>query len=77
MQRIPVYVCPSEVNDKARTSSTPVRYPSTYAGNYGSWFVFDPNTGQGGDGAFPMNRSNRAARKPEWLVGSSIGSLSQ
>jgi prepilin-type processing-associated H-X9-DG protein len=26
----------------------------TYAANVGSWFVWDPTTGVGGDGAFPM-----------------------
>jgi prepilin-type N-terminal cleavage/methylation domain-containing protein/prepilin-type processing-associated H-X9-DG protein len=60
-QRIAVYLCPSEVNDRARTDSTPVRYPLTYAGNFGSWFVYDPNTGKGGDGVFSMNRGNRTA----------------
>jgi prepilin-type N-terminal cleavage/methylation domain-containing protein/prepilin-type processing-associated H-X9-DG protein len=60
-QRIAVYLCPSEINDKPRTDSTPVRYPTTYAGNSGTWFVYDPNTGQGGNGAFPMNQGNRVA----------------
>jgi prepilin-type N-terminal cleavage/methylation domain-containing protein/prepilin-type processing-associated H-X9-DG protein len=61
MQRIAVYVCPSEVNDKARTDSTPVRYPTTYAANVGTWFVYDPNTGQGGNGALPLNLGTRVA----------------
>jgi prepilin-type N-terminal cleavage/methylation domain-containing protein len=52
-QRIAVYVCPSEINDVPR-ASTPPRYPMTYGANVGSWFVWDPNTGLGGDGAFPM-----------------------
>jgi prepilin-type N-terminal cleavage/methylation domain-containing protein/prepilin-type processing-associated H-X9-DG protein len=58
-QRIAVYLCPAEVNDHARTDSTPVRYPLNYAANVGSWFVYDPTTGQGGDGAIPMNRGTR------------------
>jgi len=54
-QRIPIYVCPSEVNDKPR-ASTPPRYPTSYAANVGSWMVWNPNNGQAGDGAIPMNR---------------------
>jgi prepilin-type N-terminal cleavage/methylation domain-containing protein/prepilin-type processing-associated H-X9-DG protein len=60
-QRIAIYVCPSEVNDRARTDSTPVRYPTTYAANVGTWFVYDPSTGQGGNGAFSMNLPTRMA----------------
>src|SRR5262249_165076 len=41
-QRIAPYLCPSEVNDHARTDSTPVRYPLNYGVNVGSWFVLDP-----------------------------------
>ncbi len=59
-QRIAIYMCPVEQNDVPRNSS-PVRYPMTYAANVGSWFVYDPNTGRGGDGAFPMNRGLKAA----------------
>jgi prepilin-type N-terminal cleavage/methylation domain-containing protein/prepilin-type processing-associated H-X9-DG protein len=59
MQRIPIYLCPSEVNDKARDTSTPVRYPHNYGANEGIWFVLDPASGQSGNGAFPMNRGVR------------------
>jgi prepilin-type N-terminal cleavage/methylation domain-containing protein len=59
-QRIPIYVCPSELNDmmKAATSTTGAnainRWPTTYGVNVGTWMVWDPNTGQGGDGALPF-----------------------
>jgi len=59
MQRIAPFLCPSEMNDRARTTSSPVRYPTTYAAAVGSWFVFDPNTGASGDTALPMNRGCR------------------
>jgi prepilin-type N-terminal cleavage/methylation domain-containing protein/prepilin-type processing-associated H-X9-DG protein len=59
MQRIPIYLCPSEVNDKARDTSTPVRYPLNYGANVGTWFVYDPSTGRGGNGAIPMNQMLR------------------
>ena len=56
-QRIAIYLCPSEVKDEmkpATSSSGPGtinRYPSNYAANVGTWMVWNPNTGQGGDGA--------------------------
>ena len=56
-QRIATFICPSETQDvmKAATSTTGPgainRYPSCYAANVGTWLVWDPNTGQGGDGA--------------------------
>ena len=58
-QRIAIYVCPSEVNDRmkeATSVSGPAsinRWPHTYGANVGTWMVWDPNTGQGGDGALP------------------------
>ncbi len=54
--RIPVYVCPSEINDRVRTNNgAPYVYPQTYGFNFGSWFVYDPASGQGGDGMFHPN----------------------
>jgi prepilin-type processing-associated H-X9-DG protein len=56
-QRIPIFLCPSEVRDEmkpATSSSGPGainRYPSNYAANVGIWKVWDPNLGMGGDGA--------------------------
>jgi prepilin-type N-terminal cleavage/methylation domain-containing protein/prepilin-type processing-associated H-X9-DG protein len=52
-QRIAIYVCPSEVNDMPR-AGTPPRYPATYGAAEGDWLVWDPNVGQGGNGAFPI-----------------------
>jgi len=58
--RIPVYVCPADKNDTVRLSgSTPYVYPHTYGFNFGTWRVWDPATGQGGDGMFyPNSRIN-------------------
>jgi len=56
-QRIAIYVCPSELNDKMKESTTPTginRWPNTYSANVGTWMVWDPNTGNGGDGAIPF-----------------------
>jgi prepilin-type N-terminal cleavage/methylation domain-containing protein/prepilin-type processing-associated H-X9-DG protein len=54
--RIPVFMCPSENNDVVRTKSgAPFVYPQTYGFNFGTWAVWNPVTGGGGDGAFFPN----------------------
>ena len=57
--RIPTYVCPSDPNDTVRVDSSgnPKVYPTTYGFNFGTWLVYDPATGKGGDGAFYVNSS--------------------
>jgi prepilin-type N-terminal cleavage/methylation domain-containing protein len=58
-QRIPIFVCPSEVNDRMKPATTLTgpssinRWPCTYGVNVGTWLTWNPNTGQGGDGALP------------------------
>jgi prepilin-type N-terminal cleavage/methylation domain-containing protein len=52
--RVPIYLCPSEVNDRARPDGAVTHYPLNYGANIGVWLVFNPNTGQPGDGAFPV-----------------------
>ncbi|VAX37065.1 hypothetical protein-transmembrane region and signal peptide prediction, partial [hydrothermal vent metagenome] len=57
---IPTYTCPSDPGTgQARTftDSRPTLIPTTYGFNYGTWFVFDPATGRGGDGLFYPNAS--------------------
>jgi hypothetical protein len=54
--RIPSFACPSDANPGARTKSgVTYVYPHTYGFNFGTWFVYDPATGAGGDGAFHPN----------------------
>jgi prepilin-type N-terminal cleavage/methylation domain-containing protein len=55
--RVPVFHCPSEVNDRVRVdaSGKPYAYPQNYGFNFGTWLVWDPATGQGGDGMFFVN----------------------
>lgn len=50
--RVPVYACPSDPkSDQLRVQSgSPSLYPNNYGFNFGSWFVFDPVSGRGGDG---------------------------
>lgn len=60
--RIPGYLCPSEVNDRMRTSGgNPVHYPLNYAFNGGSWNFWNNATRQNGDGVFGPNMSLKFA----------------
>jgi prepilin-type N-terminal cleavage/methylation domain-containing protein len=51
--RVPPYLSPFEPRDEARlaTDGTPQHYPTNYAVNVGTWFVYDPLTKRGGSGA--------------------------
>lgn len=55
--KIPVYACPSEINSRMRLTSagTPHTFPVNYGFNFGTWFIWDPATGRGGDGSFHPN----------------------
>jgi prepilin-type processing-associated H-X9-DG protein len=55
--RLPVFLCPSEKNDRLRVKAdgSPNSYPLNYGFNFGTWFVWNPATGQGGDGVFHPN----------------------
>lgn len=62
--KIPVYVCPSDPrSDEARDpgSGKVTLYPTNYGFNFGTWFVYDPVTGNGGDGVFFPNAGLSAA----------------
>ena len=54
--KIQIFTCPSEKNQMARTKSG-VTYvqPVNYGFNFGTWFVYDPATGGGGNGSFHPN----------------------
>ena len=55
-QRVGTYLCPSEVNDKTRTSGgAAVHYPISYGFNGGTWRVWTNSSRQTGDGAFAPN----------------------
>ena len=58
--RVPAYVCPSDPkSDLARSASGVNLYCTNYGFSLGTWFVFDPVTGNGGDGLFFANSSIR------------------
>src|SRR5438067_12994982 len=65
-QRIPIYLCPSEVNDVAKPPTTSpgiTRYPLNYAANVGSWLVWNPLTGRGGDGAIILTSTTNGGTR--------------
>lgn len=53
--RVPVFLCPSEVNDRAYVDGAITYYPCNYGANYGEWFIWNPVTNQFGSGAFGPN----------------------
>lgn len=61
--RVPVFLCPSEVNDKSRPGVLPAatHYPVSYGVNRGIWFVWDPATQLTGPGAFGVNTKYSSA----------------
>ena len=61
-QRIAIYLCPSEIADRSRDQGGgKITYPLNYGANFGTWFVWSPVTGQGGDGAITVNYQTRPA----------------
>ena len=69
-RRVPMYLCPSEVNDMVRTDSygDPKVYPHNYGGNFGRWLVYDPtDSSNTGDGVFAVNSKLRAAQVQDGL----------
>jgi prepilin-type N-terminal cleavage/methylation domain-containing protein/prepilin-type processing-associated H-X9-DG protein len=75
-QRIAIYLCPSEVKDQARDQGgTPpkITYPVNYGMNMGTWFIWSPVSGVGGDGAFSVNRSTRLAEFGQDGTSNTIG----
>ena len=56
--KIPTYACPSDPrSDESRDpgSGKVTLYPTNYGFSFGTWFVYDPVTAAGGDGAFFPN----------------------
>ncbi|MFN7730508.1 MAG: DUF1559 domain-containing protein [Pirellula sp.] len=58
--RIPIFMCPSEVNDRANDANPSlIHYPINYAVSCGTWFQFDPVSKRTGDGSFAVNMMMR------------------
>jgi prepilin-type N-terminal cleavage/methylation domain-containing protein len=54
--RVPQFLCPDEINDHLDSAGT--HWPLNYAVCGGTWFILDPATGRGGDGAFPPSATS-------------------
>ena len=65
--RVPLFLCPSEQNTQPETTPTQIFQPSNYAVNFGTWFIFNPNTQEIGAGPFAVNRSIRPGQIPDGL----------
>ena len=51
--RVAILMCADEPGDRVRIKNdVPTYYPLNYGANVGVWFVFAPETGKGGPGAF-------------------------
>ncbi len=59
--RVPVYMCPSEVQDKERPDGALTHYPLNYGANFGTWFVYNPLVRSGGNGLVHPNSHTRFA----------------
>lgn len=62
--KIPGFACPTDPRgDEKRIpgSGKSNLYPTTYGFNFGTWFVYDPTTGEGGRGSFFPNSSLNTA----------------
>ena len=60
--QIATYSCPSDPGggrSRVFDDGRPTLHPTTYGFNFGTWFVFDPHTRQGGDGMFYPNKLMR------------------
>lgn len=51
--RVGLLICADEPGDRVRIKNDlPTYYPLNYGANVGVWFVYDPESGRGGPGAF-------------------------
>jgi prepilin-type processing-associated H-X9-DG protein len=59
--RVDTYLCPSEIKDRERPDGVVTHYPMTYGINVGTWFIYDPNNGQYGNGLTDPNAQTNMA----------------
>lgn len=55
---IPTYICPSDPYGntvRVDVAGAALTHPQNYGFNFGTWLIYNPVTGQGGDGAFYVN----------------------
>jgi hypothetical protein len=61
MPQVSIFQCPSDASREAESGVEKAKRPLSYVANFGTWFIYDPQTGQGGDGAFVVNQALRPA----------------
>ena len=61
--RVPVYVCPSDPNDRVRTDAAgvPIHYPTCYAMSVGQYLIYNPVNRADGGAAFAPNARHLAS----------------
>lgn len=58
--RAPLFSCPSDVHAGLRfRDGAPYVHSTSYGFNMGTWLIYDPVSGETGDGAFAVNRATR------------------
>lgn len=61
--RVGILLCPDEPGDRVRIKNdVPTYYPLNYGANVGVWFVYDPEMGRGGPGAFYPGNGIKAGK---------------
>jgi len=63
--KIPVFACPSDPDAatvRTFSDNRPALWPTTYGFNFGTWFVHNPLTQDGGNGAFFPDSNLRLSR---------------
>jgi prepilin-type N-terminal cleavage/methylation domain-containing protein len=65
--RMPLFLCPSEQNTQPEITPTLTYQPTNYAVNFGTWFIFNPNTQEVGAGAFAVNKPMRPGQISDGL----------
>lgn len=58
-QRVRLYRCPSDFEERTRLDAGVEFYPTNYGFSIGTWMAIDQLTGTAGDGAFGVNQRNR------------------
>jgi prepilin-type N-terminal cleavage/methylation domain-containing protein/prepilin-type processing-associated H-X9-DG protein len=64
--RVPLLLCPSELNDRERPDGSFVHYPLNYAADAGVWHLFQPPLGVG-SGVFLVNRPTQVGEITDGL----------
>jgi prepilin-type N-terminal cleavage/methylation domain-containing protein len=65
--RVDLFLCPSEENTQPKVLGNSTYYPSNYAINFGTWFIWNPITQQIGDGAFGVNKKMKPSHFEDGL----------